>query len=204
MPFSTYEDLHDDAWTLLIQKNYKREISQLKLMKFDETYYIRETGRPFSIFPMLAFLAVHYLFGSGEPLALLRVGGLLSAIAYQPYLVHIDGYAYGVAGYNRIKFATLFDDGTLLHTTNHQRSTTHHPEYRFIAQFCLTDTGTNGTFKDTWRMHIQRVERLAKTRAVISPLRVSDIIRMEMRADSILTGNAPEHWDDRSAKKEEE
>jgi len=203
MAFATYEDLRDDKWTLPIREKFAKEIRQLKSMRFDEAYYIREIGQPFSLLPLLVYISTSYLIGRGSGIALLRAGSWLRFVAYQPYVVHSDGYAYGAVGYNRIKFATLFEDGTLLHTMNdHRPAVTNNDQHRFIGQFCLTETGHNGTFKDTWRMHIQRVERLAKTRAAISPLRVSDIIRMEMRADEIITGGMPESWDEISMKKD--
>jgi hypothetical protein len=204
MPLPSYEELHDETWIGLIQEKYAREISQLKLMRFTDVYFIRQTGQPFSIFPMLARIVLNYVFGSGDSMTLLRVGDSLSAVAYQPYVVHIDGYAYGAVGYQRIKFATMFDDGTLLQTVNHRGSASHNDRHRFIAQFCLTETGQNGGFKDTWRMHIQRAERLAKIRATISPLRVSDILQMERRADQIIAGGIPDRWDAGSHKKDED
>lgn len=203
MPLPTYEELHDATWTRLIPEKYAEELRQLKLMRFTEIYFIQETCAPFSIFPLLAQIIFNYVMGRGRGIALMRVGESLRAVVYQPYVVNADGFAYGAVGYNRIKFATLFEDGTLLHTMNHHRSAKHNDQHRFIAQYCLTETGQNGSFKDTWRMHIQRVERLAKTRAALSPLRVSDMIRMEMRADTILSGSVPESWEEIRRKRDE-
>ena len=203
MSISTYEELHDETWVRLIQGTFANEYKQLKLMRFTEAYFIRETGKPFSLFPMLAQMVVSYVLGRGNPASILRVGDGVSAVTYRPYLVHPDGYAYGVVGDNRIRFVTMIDDGTLLHTINHPGSARHNDQHRFIAQYCLSDSGFNGGFKDTWRMHIQRVERLAKIRAVISPLRVSDMIRMELRADQIIAGETPGSWEEITRKKDE-
>jgi hypothetical protein len=202
MPISAYEELHDETWTRLIQETFAKELSQLKLMRFTEMYFIRETGQPFSLFPLLAQVVVSYVLGRGNPVPILRVGDGLSAVSYRPYVVHPDGFAYGVISDNRIRFVTMIDDGTLLHTMNHRSTARHNEQYRFITQYSLTENGYNGTFKDTWRMHIQRVERLAKIRAVIAPLRVSDMIRMEMRADQIIAGETPESWETITRKKD--
>lgn len=204
MPAATYEDIHDETWVRLVQQTFANELKQLKLMRFTEAYFIRETGKPFSLFPLLAQIVVNYVLGRGNPAPILRVGEGLSAVSYRPYLVHPDGYAYGVVSDNQLRFVTMIEDGTLLHTINHPSSARHNDRHRFIAQYCLMETGSNGTFKDTWRMHIQRVERLAKIRNVISPLRVNDMIRMEMRADQIIAGETPESWEEIIKRKDKE
>jgi hypothetical protein len=197
---STYQEIHEDKMKGVIQTQFADEIAQLRQLEFVEEFYFREQGHPLSFLVYIPDLILDYfsLFECIRPI--LRVEGLLRLIGYSPYFVHKDGYAYGVVTYGQIKYATMFDDGTMLQTVNHKRWAQSEPRYDFIRQACLSQTG-KGTFANAWQMHVNKVNELAQTRSVVAPLRVSDIIRMEMHADRIIIGMKPDPWNDSITKK---
>lgn len=204
MPLANYDEVHDNEMIAAMQVRFAKEMRQLRTLGFNEEFYIRETGSLLQgyslssfimLFIMLIYLARDYFFRA----AIFRAPHLLHISFYNPYLIHEDGYAYSVVGNGRIKYATIFDDGTLLHTiTGESFKHVNVPEKRYLFQMPYP-----GDIAQSWQAHTQKVESLVNEgRSVISPLRVSDVMRMEVRSDAILSEEMPEAWDKISAKKD--
>ena len=199
MQLPAYDEVHDDKIISEVQVRFAKETRQLRKLGFTEEFYIRETI-PSSISFMWLFLlayVVHRYFFSAS---VFRVNPLLHISTFNPYVIHEDGYAYTVMGNGRIKYATIFDDGTLLHTiTGEAFKHSNMPQHRYLFQMPHP-----GDAAQSWQAHVKKVGQLVNEgRSVISPLRISDVIQMEMRADQILSGQAVDEWDDSSHKKNE-
>jgi len=181
MPLSTYDDVQKDSVAESVRKRFTKEISELRTLGFQEEFYLRETGFPFSIV-VLSPLVLMMLF-NGERV---RVRGALQFSVCNPVMIHKEGHVYAAILKLGVVYRTAFDDGTVLSTATYDNGMKNNPEHRAIRQVALHA-------KSGWTMHTQRVNELeAGKRSAIGPLGMKDVVRLEMRNDRQMFGGIPE------------
>jgi len=183
MKLNTYDQVLKDAVSSDVQSRFVEEIRRMRALGFNDEFYLRETVFPFSA--LLFFPILIYMHIVGERI---RVGGLLQAMSFNPFLIHEQSYAYGTTLKLGVKFTSMFDDGTLLITTSFDNGVKSNPANRLVRQSSLV-----GGIAGAWKKHTWYVGRLAdQGLAVIAPLGMKDVIRMEQRSDSLSMGLIPD------------
>jgi hypothetical protein len=188
MPLTTYNEVHKDKIEYTIQERFAPEIHQLRKLGFNEEFYIQETGFPLSFLVLLPIWALEVFRGG-----LCRVDPFLRAIVFRPYMIHEDTYAYGsVSKCFGTAYATMFDDGTLLHTGTHRMSGDKgSPKKKYIYQ-CPHP----GNIALTWHSHVEKVRALAdEGRNVIALVGMRDVVRISTHYDHIVGGGKSDLFD---------
>jgi hypothetical protein len=179
MKLSSYDEVLKDSVGMDVQARYVDEIRRLRTLGFDEEFYLRETAFPFSAVLLFPFLI--YMFVRGERI---RAGGLLQAMVFNPFLIHKSGDTYCTMTKQGVKYATTFDDGTLLTTTTFNNGVETNLAYQFIRQHTVT-----GGIVGAWDHHVHYMNNLIDEGCrVIAPIGMKDVIRIEQRTDKIITG----------------
>jgi hypothetical protein len=186
MPFGRYEVLDKDKVDTAIQAQYSKRLLELRALGFDEEFYIRET-----LYPLSAIVRFNVLIQAYFRASVFRLGGMFQLISFNPYLIHGDGYTYSAIWETGIRYVTLFDDNTLLTTTNYQSLVTSDPQLRFIRQVCLIRTNS---LAQTWQMHAERVIQLVQDRSTMGPLHAGDVVGLETRIDEMIIKGYPRKW----------
>jgi hypothetical protein len=194
MKLLTFDEVLKDSVTLDVQARFADEIQRLRALGFTEEFYIRETAFPFSaliFFPIV--MLMHY---KGERVS---VGRLLQVISYSPYLTHEHGYAYSVVGKLGVRYVSMFDDGSLLATTTYDSSSSN-PDRQFIFQYIAVG---KFEFEKAWKQHVESVDSLSsERRAVITPIGMKDVMRMEKRYNETIVGLMPDDLKEKRKKKQ--
>jgi len=176
--FPMYEEIHKDKVESLIQARFAPEIRAVRALGFNEEFYIRVVDFPLSAalaFPMLLYLQLRG--------AVLRVNGLLQSMYYNPYLIHEEGYAHALVSKRfGVRYATMFEDGTLLHSQVSRWIGVARAERHYIRQVPY-----HGDLARTWQAHIRAVQRLTdEGREATSLIHMHDIVRLERYTDALL------------------
>src|SRR4051812_22415866 len=112
MKLSTYDEILTNTITDDVHARFTEELRRIRLMGFTEEYILCETAFPFSAIVMLPMLITMLMRGER-----VRVGGLLQAKLFNPFMIHEQGYAYASLTKLGVKYTTIFDDGMMLITT---------------------------------------------------------------------------------------
>ena len=189
-----YIELHKDKVENDIQFEYSGEIQQVLSLGFQEEFYVCEKHPPFSI--ILEIDVVWKLSASG---AVWRMGPMFSLLIYGVFAIHNDGHAYATVVKDRVKFVTMFEDGTIVHTSSFNRMIRGSvPEQKYIFQ-----ASDKGTILDTWLLHQSLVEQIAgQGKAVISLVNMQDATNIEHRIDDIQLHGTSTPWRENNKKRE--
>lgn len=196
MRLSTYQETHKDTIEHTIHTRFANQLRQLRSLGFTDTFYIRETWFPFSV--LLLSPKMIGLVASGE---IVRVGGVLQAMVFNPFLVYEEGYAYAEVLRQGINYITLFDDGLILKTPTFNSGHLSRRPDRYIVQVATHNPAL--TYETAWRQHVWRVKRLmGDGRLTIAPLNVTEIIHCESQIDRLSYGFQREIWQITNPKRE--
>jgi hypothetical protein len=183
MRLNSYDEVLKDDVSEDVQARFVDEIRRFRALGFTEEFYLRETVFPFSA--LLLFPILLYMHFRGERV---RVGGMLQAMSFNPFLIHEEGHMYATALKLGVKFTSLFDDGTLLITSSFKNGIKSNPEYHMIQQ-----TSKTASLVGAWKDHMWRISTLIdEGHRVIVPLGMKDVMRMEQRSDALSLNMVPE------------
>lgn len=188
MKLVTYDEVLKDSVTVDLRDRFADEIRCLETLGFSDEFYLRETAFPFSAIILLPI--VFLMYWKGERVA---IGSRLQVMAYNPYLIHQDGYGCSLISKLGMRYMTMFDDGTLLATMNYDNGSSSNPNYRFVCQNI-----PNADAEGAWRKHVQSVDSLSsERRTAIAPIGMKDVMRMENRYNHIIVGLMPDDLKDK-------
>ena len=181
MRLSEYQELHKDKIEFTIQERFADSMRQLYELGFTEEFYIREAWFPLSALVMSPLMLI--LYSTGE---IVRVGGALRVMAFNPFIIHEEGFAYAEVMKIGVNYITLFDDGTILRTPTFHADQTSRREDRYIIQ---NANNPALTFHTAWRQHVWKVKKLmGYGQTTIAPLTVKDIMSYEAQIDRLALG----------------
>jgi len=179
---STYQEIRKDKIEFAIQQRFAAQIKQLYALGFTVEFYLCEAWFPFSALALSPMLVT--LFAMGE---IVRVGGMLRVMVFNPFLVHQDGYAYAKVMKIGINYMTLFDDGTILKTPTFNPGLLGDRENGYIVEVGIHNPAL--TFETAWRQHAWKIKRLmGDGRTPVTPLTIMDIMRYEAQIDRLSFG----------------
>jgi hypothetical protein len=172
-----YIELHKSKVEQDIQLAYAEEIRQVLALGFAEEYYVCEKHGPFT-----RFLEADVVWRLSKYGGVWRTGPWWSLLIYGAFMLHEEAYAYATVVKDRIKFVTMFEEGTIVHTSSfHRLIRGSVPERKYIFQL-----GELGNVDKTWQMHQNKVREIANRGiAAVSLMNMHDSVVIETYIDEI-------------------